>query len=348
MALTKASCTKIFENIVFGEIGTKDKNKKGIEPNTEDEQEILENIVEFVGQNAVNPRIKKAYTKCMDCKTHYPVLQPPPTTSLYRGLKVYFENQKKLGINLSNITKRKTIEGIDLIGYDQLYTPKHSVESWTTEPGVAFGFATRAGLAYPSEGVEAMKEIKKAVADMNKRMGKLAKQLDKFRLEMVAMEGGKKLKTIDRAEDFATKTWDDLYYELGEMSQEGQRLFTEVVVVIEISPDSDCIFNPDLSNKISANYLGGVKEYEVARIGGAKGATWWFPAAYLEYAQMVEGMRSTIAQIKENFKKKKSQEPFKYLLRDVTRMVSKHKGLSTAEEIKKTLDKMANLEGKNA
>lgn len=348
MALTKESCTKIFEKIVFGEISTKDINKRGIEPNTEQEEDILQDILEYVQENAVNPRIKKSYTKCMDCKTHYPMLQPPPTTSLYRGIKIDFGDQKKIGIDLSNITKRKIIKGIELIGYDQLYNPKHSVESWTTEPAVAFGFATRAGLAFPSEGVEAMKEIKNAVADMNKQMGKLAKQLDKFRLEMVALEGGKKLKTIDRGDEFSTKTWDDLYYELGEMSQEGQRLFSDIAVVIEISPDSDCIFNPDLSNKISKTHLGGVKEYEVARIGGAKRATWWFPAAYFEYAEMVEGMRESITQIKAQFKKKKASEPFSYLLRDVTRMVSKHKGLSTTEEIKKTLDKMAKLEGKNA
>lgn len=346
MALTKESCTKIFEKIVFSEISTNDTNKRGIEPNTEQEEEILQDILAYVRENAVNPRIKKSYTKCMDCKTHYPMLQPPPTTSLYRGIKVDFRDQQKIGINLSKVTKRKTIKGIELIGYDQLYSPKHSVESWTTEPAVAFGFATRAGLSHPKEGIEAMKEINNAVADMDKRMGKFAKELDKFRLEMVALEGGKKLKTIDPKDEFSTVTWDYLYAIVGVMAGEAAQLFSEIAVVIEISPDSDCIFNPDLSNKISKTYLGGIKEYEVARIGGAKGATWWFPAAYLEYAEMVEGMRQSITEIKAQFKKKKALKPFLYLLQDVQKMTGRHKGLSTTEEIKKTLDKMAKLEGK--
>lgn len=140
----KTPCGKIFQELVFG--WKRGKGEREVEPNTDEEDIIKDNVGEYIGGNEVNARSKKAMQQLKACVKQYPDQLRPTVTHAWRGISIESSRSAMGFIPLNALLKSKDrlqIGNGTFIGVKGTYKPKREIESWAAEPKIAYEFASQ-------------------------------------------------------------------------------------------------------------------------------------------------------------------------------------------------------------
>jgi len=288
VANSKESCARIFGKKVFDVIVDDYAGSKGKEENTPEENKLLDQVTDFVGDNVVNAKIAKAYAQCMKCKTFYPELQPPINSPLYRGLNVRFNDAPKLGIDFTKVKYERSIANQKFVGYPSTYKPRRDVESFTTNIKVAEEFA---GIG-PYANSDAYAEYK----DFNRYYSKIDTLVKKYidiTKQMVAAKKGNNYDKYMALEDKSFDIGGKITDVVDDANEFWKTSYTMISVMLQITADPTCIFKPDLSNRIALG-VGLDREYEVARIGGSTKCIMWIPRGFADFAIATHNLQKVI------------------------------------------------------
>jgi hypothetical protein len=172
-----------------------------------------------------------------------------------------------------------------MLGHASKYTPRYPVESWSSNPNVAYEFAS--GEKSEGEGYYefSLSELRKSVNTLKRLIAKQQK-----------IASREKKSEDDKDELYTLK--DEIAYEIQDYINVYLASDAPVPVVYQITPDKYCVMNPLFSNKIG-NLVGVGNEFEVTRIETvAANATVWIPQEVIDGAYLVAEIQDLIKQTK--------------------------------------------------
>jgi hypothetical protein len=278
----KDPCKRVFQKTIFQEIGG------GSETDTEKEADIWAQVETYVSSPGNYGVVKKAYAELLKCKGSYSQLEPG-VKAIYRGINVSLKTALKL-VNISKLTDKKSsmsakVGPKQMLGHASKYTPRYPVESWSSNPNVAYEFAS--GEKSEGEGYYefSLSELRKSVNTLKRLIAKQQKIASK---EKKSEDDKDAMYTVE----------DEIAYEIQDYINVYLASDAPVPVVYQITPDKYCVMNPLFSNKIG-NLVGVGNEFEVTRIETvAANATVWIPQEVIDGAYLVAEIQDLIKQTK--------------------------------------------------
>jgi len=274
----KDPCKKMFQDKLFQEI------HGGSESDTAKEEQIWTQVTKYVSEPGHYGKVKEAYAELLRCKATYKQQLDPNVKTVYRGINITLKTALKL-VDFKKLDQTAKISTKQMIGHETKYRPLYPVESWSSNPSIAFKFATGQtsdGAGYYSFSLP---ELRKDLASLKRYIAR------KQKLQSVPKD-----KRGEDYKDDVTVVDEGIRYTIQDNINRYLASDSPVPVVYQITPDKYCVMNPLFSNKIS-DYVGVGDESEVTRIEtNPVAATVWIPKEVVEGAKLIAEIQELIKQ----------------------------------------------------
>ena len=273
----KDPCKKMFQTKLFQMV------HNGEEDDTPKEEQIWDQVHNYVSSPGNYGKVKTAYAELLRCKATYKQQLDPDVKTVYRGINITLKTALKL-VDVKKLNQSAKISTKQMIGHETKYRPLHPVESWSSSASVALGFATgeNSGVGYYEFSLS---DLKRDLAELKRYI------VRKQKLQSLPKD--------KRGEDYKYDVQDandGIKYSIQDNINRYLASDSPVPVVYQITPDQYCVMNPLFSNKIG-NIVGVGSESEVTRIeSNPVAATVWIPKEVIEGAKLVAEMQELIKQ----------------------------------------------------
>lgn len=273
----KDPCKKMFQTKLFQMV------HNGEEDDTPKEEQIWDQVHNYVSSPGNYGKVKTAYAELLRCKATYKQQLDPDVKTVYRGINITLKTALKL-VDVKKLNQSAKISTKQMIGHETKYRPLHPVESWSSSASVALKFATgeNSGVGYYEFSLS---DLKRDLAELKRYI------VRKQKLQSLPKD--------KRGEDYKYDVQDandGIKYSIQDNINRYLASDSPVPVVYQITPDQYCVMNPLFSNKIG-NIVGVGSESEVTRIeSNPVAATVWIPKEVIEGAKLVAEMQELIKQ----------------------------------------------------
>lgn len=275
----KDPCKKMFQTKLFQAVQSSGKR----EIDTPKEEQIWDQVHNYVSSPGNYGRVKSAYAELIRCKATYKQQLDPDVKTIYRGINITLKTALKL-VDFKKLDQTAKVSTKQMIGHETKYRPLHPVESWSSSASVALKFATgeNHGRGYYEFSLS---DLKRDLAELKRyivRKQKLQslpkdKRGDDYKYDVQDANDGIKWSIQDNINGYLASD-------------------SPVPVVYQITPDQYCVMNPLFSNKIG-DVVGVGAESEVTRIeSNPVAATVWIPKEVIEGAKLVAEIQELIKQ----------------------------------------------------
>lgn len=274
----KDPCKKMFQTKLFQMV------HDGREEDTPKEEQIWDQVSNYVSSPGNYGKVKAAYAELLRCKATYQAQLDPNVKTVYRGINITLKTALKL-VDFKKLDKTAKVSTKQMIGHETKYRPLHPVESWSASASVALEFAkgeTSDGAGYYEFSLS---DLKRDLAELKRYIARI-----------------QKLQSLPKDKRGEDHRWDmqdakdTIKYTIQDSINSYLSSDSPVPVVYQITPDQYCVMNPLFSNKIG-HVVGVGAESEVTRIeSNPVAATVWIPKEVVEGAKLVAEIQELIKQ----------------------------------------------------
>ena len=262
----KDSCEDIFEKSIF------DTLFGGKEKDTTAEANISDVLAKYMTGKG-NTNMIPFYKKLIACKGSYKEFDPS-TKTIYRGLQVPLGKAIRQFDIFTKVEDEKTINNLKMVGHSITYTPKASVESWTSNIRIAMSFAKGQQSYTPEESVKwkGFEKLKKDLKQLDKHLESL--EVEDNNMKAAIKAGDKKTAKRHKSD---RDGWRNMI--LNRIQNNFSGIFDEfmmIPLIYAVPVDDNCVMNPKFSNKLLAKFFERAnaanksvvdEESEITRIG---------------------------------------------------------------------------------